>query len=137
MEISDIETAITRKLRQVFGSGYKLYTDEVPQGFMEPCFFVQFLNLEQFDRLGNQWRVNTLFNVQYFGTGARNMTLKVQQALNIIELLNGQYMRSTAKNSEIVDGIAHNFMNFNFTLIEVQAKEFLESLELERGVTHG
>lgn len=130
MNISDIETAITRKLRQDFGSGYKLYTDEVPQNFKEPCFFVQFLNLEQFDRLGNQWQINTLFNVQYFGPKARNFTLEVQQALNIVELLNGQYMRSTSKNSEVVDGISHNFMNFNFTLIEVEAKEFMDSIQI-------
>lgn len=135
MNISDIETAITRKLRQEFGSGYKLYTEEIPQNFTEPCFFVQFLNLEQFDRLGKQWRVNTFFNVQYFGTGARNMTLKVQGALNIVQLVNGQYMRATSQNSEMVEGVAHNFMSFNFTLAEVEAKEFMESMSY-RGDTY-
>lgn len=136
MQISDIETAITRKLRQEFGSSYRLYTEEVPQDFTMPCFFVQFLNLEQFDRLGKQWRVNTFFNVQYFGVGARNMTLKVQNALNIVQLVNGQYMRATKPNSEMVDGVAHNFMSFNFTLAEVEAKQFMESLEY-RGVRYG
>ena len=135
MEISDIETAITRKLRSVFGSSYKLYTEEIPQGFKEPCFFVQFLNLEEFNRLGQQWRVHTFFNVQYFGLNARNMMLKVQHALDIVELLNGQLMRSTSKNSEVVDGVAHNFMSFNFTLAEVEAKEFMESMSY-RGVMY-
>lgn len=135
MEIEDIEIAIARKLNTVFGDGYTIYTDEVPQGFEKPCFFVQFLNLEQFDRLGQQWRVNTLYNVHYFGSSARYMTLKVQQALNIVELLNGQLMRSTVKNSEVVEGVAHNFMNFNFTLAEVEAKELMESMNY-RGVTY-
>lgn len=135
MEIEDIEIAIARKLDSVFGDSYAIYTDEVPQGFKKPCFFIQFLNLEQFNRLGKQWRVNTLYNVQYFGPSARNMTLKVQQALNIVELLNGQLMRSTANNSEMVDGVAHNIMNFNFTIAEVEAKEFMESMNY-RGVTY-
>lgn len=136
MQISDIETAITRKLRQDFGSGYKLYTEEIPQDFTEPCFFVQFLSLERFNRLSSQRRVNALFNVQYFGTGARDMTLNVQDALNVVQLVNGQYMRATSQNSEVIEGIAHNFMNFNFTLAEVEAKEFMESMEY-RGVKYG
>lgn len=135
MDIIDIEIAIALKLDSVFGSNYTIYTDEVPQGFEEPCFFIAFLELEQFDRLGQQWRVNTLYNVQYFGPSARHMTLKVHQALNIIQLQNGQYMRSTKPNSEVVDGVAHNFINFNFTIAEVEAKEFMESLEY-RGVTY-
>ena len=135
MEIDDIVEAISIKLHNTFGSSYKKYIDEVPQGFEEPCFFIQFLNLEEFNRLGQRWRVHTFFNVQYFGDNARNMTLKVQRALDIVELLNGQLMRSTSKNSEVVDGVAHNFMNFNFTLAEVEAKEFMESMSY-RGVTY-
>ena len=129
MEIDAIKIAITRKLYFTFGDSYEIYTEQVPQGFKEPCFFVQFLNLEEANRLGQQWRINTLFNVQYFGSNASNMTLQVQRALDMVELLNGQFMRSTAKNSEVVDGVAHNFMNFNFTLREVEAENFMESVE--------
>lgn len=135
MEIEDIEIAIAQKLNSVFGDSYEIYTDPVPQGFKEPCFFIAFLELEQFDRLGQQWRVNTLYNVKYFGPSARHMTLKVQQVLNIIQLQNGQLMRSTKPNSEVVDGVAHNFMNFNFTIAEVEVKEFMESMKY-RGVTY-
>ncbi|MER2000102.1 MAG: DUF6838 family protein, partial [Lysinibacillus sp.] len=64
MEIDDIVVAISRKLHEAFGSNYKKYTDEIPQGFQTPCFFIQFLNFEHIRQIGNRWKVTPLFNVQ-------------------------------------------------------------------------
>lgn len=133
MEINDIISAISIKLNQVFGDEYRIYADDIPQGFKTPAFLVLFLNLEQIQQIGKRWRINTLFNIQYFPkngrTEASNMSLKVQQALKEITLLNGTVMLGTNGNTEIVDGIAHNFINFNFYLQEVEVKTFMESLE--------
>ncbi len=132
MEINDIQEAISMKLHQAFGSGYKKYIDEVPQGFITPAFLIQFLNLEHIRQIGNRWKVTTLFNVQYFpqngSSEASNMTLKTQQALKEVTLLNGSLMLGTGSNSELVDGIAHNFIHFNFFLQEVEEKIFMGSL---------
>ena len=132
MEINDIQEAISIKLHQAFGSGYKKYIDEVPQGFITPAFLIQFLNLEHIRQIGDRWKVTTLFNVQYFPQNnlseASNMTLKTQQALKEITLLNGSLMLGTGSNSELVDGIAHNFIHFNFFLKEVEEKIFMGSL---------
>ncbi|MEK3973722.1 phage tail terminator family protein [Psychrobacillus sp. FSL K6-1267] len=132
MEINGIQEAISMKLHQAFGFGYKKYIDEVPQGFITPAFLIQFLNLEHIRQIGNRWKVTTLFNVQYFpqngSSEASNMTLKTQQALKQIALLNGSQMLGTGSNSELVDGIAHNFIHFNFFLQEFEEKTFMESL---------
>ncbi|MFY0520917.1 phage tail terminator family protein [Lysinibacillus sp. UGB7] len=133
MEINDIQNAISVKLHEAFGVNYKKYIDEVPQGFKTPAFLIQFLNLEHIRQIGKRWKVTTLFNVQYFPQGglseASNMTLKVQQALKEITLLNGSLMLGTGSNSEVVDGVAHNFIHFNFFLQEVEEKIFMGSLE--------
>ncbi|WP_342441749.1 DUF6838 family protein [Lysinibacillus sp. FSL K6-0075] len=133
MEINDIQNAISVKLHEAFGTDYKKYIDEVPQGFVTPAFFIQFLNLEHIRQIGKRWKVTTLFNVQYFPekslSEASNMTLKVQQALKEITLLNGSLMLGTGANSEVVDGIGHNFIHFNFFLQEVEEKIFMGSLE--------
>lgn len=133
MEINDIQNAISVKLHEAFGANYKKYIDEVPQGFVTPAFFIQFLNLEQMRQIGNRWKVTTLFNVQYFPKNglseASNITLKVQQAIKEITLLNGAQMLGTGANSEVVDGIGHNFIHFNFFLQEVEAKVFMGSLD--------
>ncbi|MFF5993461.1 DUF6838 family protein [Lysinibacillus sp. KU-BSD001] len=133
MEINDIMVAISRKLHEAFGSNYKKYMDEIPQGFTTPAFFIQFLNLEQKKQIGKRWKVTTLFNVQYFPNGsatdAANHTLKVQQALKEITLLNGSLMLGTGSNSEVVEGVAHNFVHFNFFLQEIEEKVFMGSLD--------
>jgi len=133
MEINDIQNAISVKLHETFGADYKKYIDEVPQGFKTPAFLIQFLNLEQIRQIGSRWKVITLFNIQYFPKNglseASNMTLKVQQALKEITLLNSSQMLGTGANSEVVDGIGHNFIHFNFFLQEIEEKIFMGSLE--------
>lgn len=133
MEINDIQNAISVKLHDAFGADYKKYIDEVPQGFVTPAFLIQFLSLEHIRQIGKRWKVTTLFNVHYFPKNglseASNMTLKVQQALKEITLLNGSLMLGTGANSEVVDGIGHNFIHFNFFLQEVDEKIFMGSLE--------
>jgi len=133
MEINDIQNAISVKLHEAFGAAYKKYIDEIPQGFVTPAFFIQFLNLEQIRQIGKRWKVTTLFDVQYFPKNslseASNMTLKIQQAIKEITLLNSSLMLGTGANSEVVDGIGHNFIHFNFFLQEVEEKIFMGSLE--------
>lgn len=133
MKINDIIAAIAIKLEKVFGDVYEIYDDEMPQEFNRPAFFIQFLSLEQIQQTNKRWRINTLFNVQYFPQNGRaeaaNMTLKIQQALKEITLFNGSLMQSTGAKSEVVDGIANNFMNFNFFLQEVEERIFMESLK--------
>lgn len=133
MEIDDITVAISRKLHEAFGSSYKKYTDEIPQGFQTPCFFIQILSFEHIKQIGNRWKVTPLFNVQYFPSNgaseSANMSLKVQRALKDVTLINGAVMLARGANSEIVDGIGHNFMRFDFFLQEVEVKILMGSLE--------
>lgn len=133
MEVNDIIVAISQKLQEVFGSDYEKYVEQLPEDVRTPCFLIQFQNLEQKQQIGKRWRITTLFNVQYFPQNGAvelaNMSLKIQQALKEITLFNGSKLLSTGANSKPVEGILHNFMNFNFFLQEVEAKDFMESLE--------
>lgn len=133
MEINDISIAISRKLQSVFDSGYKKYMDQIPQGFQTPCFFIQFLSFEHVRQIGNRWKVTPLFDVQYFpqngASESATMTLRVQQALKYVTLLNNVEMLARGGNSEVVDGVGHNFMRFDFFLNEVEVKTLMGSLE--------
>lgn len=131
MKITDITNGIAKALHEAFGADYKKYIDEVPQGFKTPAFLILFLSLEHTQRLNSRWRITPLFNVQYFPnekTECPDMALKVQRVLREITLVNGVKMRASSPNSEIIDGVGHNFMQFNFDLFETEAKEFMGSL---------
>ena len=95
MEINDISIAISRKLQEAFGSGYKKYMDEVPQNFATPCFFIQFLSLEHIRKIGGRWRVTPLFNVQYFPrNGASESANMVSLPVLVIFFFSQKYMTS-------------------------------------------
>ena len=132
MEINDIITAISIKLHDTFGDGYKKYIDEIPQGFATPAFYIQFLSFEHIQQIGGRWKVTPLFNVQYFpkhgASESANMTLKIQQTLKVVKLLNGVQMLARGTNSEVVEGVAHNFMRFDFFLQEKEVEELMGSL---------
>lgn len=40
--LNNIMDAVTRRLNELFGDGYEIYTDAVEQGLKEPCFLCSF-----------------------------------------------------------------------------------------------
>jgi len=38
--VNDIITGVSEKLKETFGDGYGIYTENEPQDFEEPCFYV-------------------------------------------------------------------------------------------------
>ncbi len=133
MEIYDIQNALSSKLHEAFGAEYKKYIDELPQEFNTPAFLIQFLSLEHIRQIGGRWKVTAHFNVKYFPKNgipeASNMTLKVQQVIKEITLLNGSLLLGTGATSEVIEGIGNNFIHFNFFLQEIEEKAFMGSLD--------
>ncbi len=133
MEIYDIQNALSIKLHEAFGAEYKKYIDEVPQEFHTPAFLIQFLSLEHIRQIGGRWKVTAKFNVKYFPENgiseAANMTLKGQQVIKEITLLNGSLLLGTGATSEVIEGIGNNFIQFNFFLQENEENTFMGSLD--------
>ena len=42
--LDKIVDGISEKLNEVFGDGYKIYTESIKQGLKPPCFFIQLVN---------------------------------------------------------------------------------------------
>ncbi len=133
INIENIIDAITVKLDACFGDSYTIYTDEIPQGFKTPSFGVLFLSLTQKRFIGGRWFVSALFDISYFTDKGRvdasSHSFKVQWNLKNIELLNGVIMLGKEFDSEMVDGVSHNMINFDFFLQEEQERNFMLSLD--------
>lgn len=143
MGIDDVINGIAIKLRDRFG--YTIYVDRVPQDFEEPSFLIQLLSIVTDREIGTpssgmKYNVSPLFDIQFFSDKGRSdlfeHSLDVELALERIELVNGDIILSTNKNSEIQDDICHNFMNFTFRLNDRQLKEYMERLNLNT-ITRG
>lgn len=142
MEISDIINGITVKLDSALPN-VSIYTEKLPQGFQAPAIFVQFLNFDHIQQINKRWKVTPLFNIQYFPENGAvecyDASLKIQQALDDIELLNSDKtpMLARGARTEVVEGeggdiVGHNFMRFDFFLQRVT--EFNPMLSLQHWV---
>ncbi|NYV67275.1 hypothetical protein HYI36_18550 [Bacillus sp. Gen3] len=123
--INHIIDGISIKLNQVFGDSYEIYSEDVQQGLNVPCFFIGFLNSSKVQKLGTQFFKENFFDIHYFPKGPDSNT----EMLNISEqletemeyiIVNGDIVRGTQMNSEIVDGVLHFFVNYNMSMVKVE-----------------
>ena len=64
--VSDIIDAISVALNKEFGDGYRIYSEEVPQGDIEPCFLIKAVDPSQTQIRGPRYRRDTLFDIHFF-----------------------------------------------------------------------
>lgn len=115
--INDIRTAIFHRLAEKFPD-IKRYGEEIRQGFEEPCFFVKLLNASQTKELHPRYMRTHSFDIHYFprdesNADAHAMAEQLYDALEVVEF-NGQKYRGAGMNHEIVDGVLHFFVNYDF-----------------------
>ena len=133
MEIKDVVNGIAIKLNNSF-PGYTVYVDKIPQNFKQPSFLIQLLSMDYVRQIGKRWYVAPLFNIQYFNNEGNvdrfNHSLLINQALESIELINGDIILARGISSEVADDIVNCFMRFDFYLNEIQLKDYMETLQL-------
>lgn len=132
--INKIIDGISIKLNQVFGDGVKIYSEDVKQGLNEPCFFIAVLNPSQVNVIGNRYFRQHPFDIHYFPAVRDNnnepqgMASDLYEALETITLIDGDLVRGTKMNHEVVDGVLHFFVNFDMYVKKVVVPE--ESMEV-------
>lgn len=122
MEINDVIIAISRKLYDTFGDAYEIHTESIEQGFQEPAFFIFLLNPEVDQVVGNRYHETLPFDIHYFGSGymdAYSTANKLMSEMEYIQLLNGDLLRGTKMKGEVVNGVLHFFVNYNFHVYKV------------------
>lgn len=116
--INDLINGISIKLRSAFGTDYKIYKEEVKQGLVEPCFNIVVLEPSQEAKLPNRYLRSYPIDVHYFPkTNTKNEMYEVAEQLLIdleyITVLDN-LCRGTKMRYEIVDGVLHFFVNYDF-----------------------
>ena len=70
--INEIIKGVSMKLNATFGAGYKIYQNDVEQGFKEPCFFIAVLKPGISPLQKNRFMNRNPLDVHYFPTSGRN-----------------------------------------------------------------
>lgn len=135
MEVSHIIEAISQRLQEQFGDGYKRYLNEMPQTVETPAFLIQLLKLEHTPQMSKRAKITLFFNVKYFPLQgqleAANHALRIQHALKEITLQDATVLLAKGAYSELHEGIAHNFMYFDFLLQDEEENALMESLQIK------
>lgn len=105
----EIVNGISIKLNSEFDDVCEIYTENVEQGLEEPCFFIKSMNVINTPLLGTRKQRTYPFVITYFPKAGNaemmDVSEKMMEALEYIELLNGDILRGMEMNSEIIDDL--------------------------------
>lgn len=132
--LNKIITGISQALDNEFNDNdeeYEIYTDNVEQGLNTPCFFIFSLKPSSKQLIGNRYDRKYPFDIHYFpkDENSRNEINEVIERLYLafeyIEV-DGDLVRGTSMNAEIIDNVLHFFVDFN--MIVKKEKEPIETM---------
>lgn len=135
--INEIIKGVSMKLNATFGAGYKIYQNDVEQGFKEPCFFIAVLKPDIAPLQKNRFMNRNPLDVHYFPTSRRNnsemfkVAWDLMECLEFITLPNGDVLHGTSMSYEVEDGVLHFFVNFNLTLSRPSEETPMETLDVD------
>lgn len=137
--INDIMNALTVKLKESFG--VKIYINQVPQNFEEPCFFVHVISTDKTQIVDLRYKAVTVFGIDYIADENKKDSRDIYEVIeklnsitNLITLENGDIMRGTERKTEIQDGNMHSFIQFSYFINGKRENEKMENLSIEGGI---
>lgn len=134
--INEIIQGVSVKLNAAFDGKYKIYQNDVEQGFDTPCFFISVLKPDISPLLKNRYMSRNPLDIHYFPTSGRNNAEMFSVAGDLVECLefitlpNGDVLHGTSMNYEVVDGVLHFFINYNLTVYRPSDDPTMEDLEV-------
>lgn len=134
--INDIINAISIRLYDAFGDGYKIYLNDVQQGLTEPCFLITVVDYSKEQLLQSRSKRLVPFDILFFPNKGKSQCYEVadqmMNELDMITLLNSDMMHGTEMRAEIVDDVLHFFVNYNFmATVENEPLDSMESIDIK------
>lgn len=140
--VTEIIKAISKTLHQVFGDDFEIYfSKDVQQGLQEPCFIIALMGSSQIKRVGQRYYQANSFAVRYFprikGGNIEMMGVATQlyDALEFVQLLDGDLVQGTAMNYSIQEGVLHFLVDFNVFLKKELILDEMETLTVDANTT--
>lgn len=140
--LNEVIKGVSMALGTAFEGRY-IYQNDVKQGLDPPCFFIGVLKPEFTPLLGNRANSVNPLDVRFMPLDPANNAEMVNVAWELFEVLefitlpNGDQLHGTGMNYEIVDGVLHFYVNYNFTVIRPVEETVMETLETDIGTVGG
>ena len=135
--VNKIIDGISIKINELFGDNYYIYSENVKQGFKEPCFFISLLKPSSTPKLGNRSLREYNFVIQYFPSSSNSknaemydVSEKLISGLEYISFEN-KLLRGSKIKAEIVDDVLNFFIKYSLFVVQKEDdEELFGSLQL-------
>lgn len=129
--VNKIIDGISIKINELFGDNYYIYSENVKQGFKEPCFFISLLKPSSTPKLGNRSLREYNFGIQYFPSSSNSknaemyeVSEKLISGLEYISFEN-KLLRGSKIKAEIVDDVLYFFIKYSLFVVQKEEDEEL------------
>lgn len=136
--VNDVREAVIAVLNQHFPA-IKICDEEIEQGLAEPCFFVKLFPTAQGREFNRRYKRYHAFDIHYFAATNEAMQVMAGQLYEHLEYiqLSGSVVRGSKLHHEMIDGVLHFFVNYDFHIIrEKPAVPKMRELEQEGDIKH-
>lgn len=119
------------------GNIYTIYSEEIEQGLNPPCFYIKVLETAETQLLYNRTLTRVPFDILYFpqNSNSRAEMYEVAESLKYglkwITLENGDLMFSLNRNYDIIDGVLHFRLEYQFTSNEYNNCDVMQTFEMK------
>lgn len=140
--LNSIIDGISVKLDGTFGEKFTIYSENVEQGINEPCFFICPLNPSKVPYPNGRELKKNSFDVHYFPR-SKDKSFEINEVAEMLleELeyieIDGDLVRGTNMNFEIIDNVLHFFVDYNYFTIKSNDTEKMNGVELFGGLKRG
>jgi len=131
--VNSVLDSVIAALNQNFPN-INTYSEESDQGLEEPYFYVKLFPVSQNQLLGQRYQRNHSFDIHYFAGGNEALHDMAEQLYDKLELISvdGGLVRGSGMRHEIVEGVLHWFVAYNFHVMRsVEADSLMQSMKQE------
>ena len=137
--LNDILNAVTRRLNELFGENYTIYTDKAGQEFQKPCLFVRISETSERPMIGRRYFRRTGIAIQYFSieksSREENQVLDIlMEGMESVALENGRQLSGTNRKSGAEEGILTFYVNYDQFIVKEKEEAPMEELEMKGGI---
>ncbi len=126
--IQSIIDGIIKAIRTKYDKSYRVYTESIEQGLIEPCFSILCLNPSGEREISNRFKRFYPFMITYFPSTdepvieCNSVCEELMDVLNDIETDNG-VLHGSDLSGNIVDGVLHFQVKYNTFVMSVDKSE--------------
>lgn len=122
--VNDVRDGVIAALKAAYPER-KVYDEEIKQGFSSPCFFVKILTAGQNREVGRRYKREHSLDVHGYADTNDELRVVVENLFTTLEYVSvpGGSVRGIRMNHEIVDGVLHFFVDYDFRVVRENTPE--------------